>query len=55
MAVASEGEGNLDAALEWAKKAYEVGHKSAAAQYVSIINGRIAEKKRLDEQMKGKK
>lgn len=55
MAVACEREGNLDLALEWAKKAYEKGQKSAAAQYVNIINSRIVEKKRLDEQMKGKK
>jgi len=55
MAVACEREGNLDLALEWAKRAYEKGNKSAAAQYVNIINSRIAEKKRADEQMKGKK
>ena len=54
MAVACEREGNLDVALDWARKAYEVGHKSAASQYIKIINGRISEKKRLDEQMKGK-
>lgn len=54
MAVACEREGNLDLALEWAKKAYDRGHKSAAAQYVNALNYRIAEKKRADEQMKGK-
>ncbi|MBI4930693.1 MAG: hypothetical protein HY841_08025 [Bacteroidetes bacterium] len=54
MAVACEREGNLDLALEWAKKSYDRGNKSAAAQYVNTINYRIAEKKRADEQMKGK-
>ena len=54
MAVAAEREGNLDLALQWAKKAYEIGGKSAAAQYINILNNRIAEQKRLDEQMKGK-
>ena len=54
MAVACEREGNLDASLDWAKKSYEVGHTSAASQYIHIINERIAEKKRLDDQMKGK-
>lgn len=54
MGVGCEREGNLEAALEWANKAYNIGHKSAAAQYVNQINFRIAEKKRTDEQMKGK-
>ena len=54
MAVGCEREGNLEAALEWAKKAYERGHKSAAAQYVNTIKYRISEQKRADEQMKGK-
>ena len=54
MAVACEREGNLDIALEWAKKSYEIKGKSAAAQYVNALNYRIAEKKRADEQMKGK-
>lgn len=55
MAVACEREGNLEAALEWANKSYNIGHKWAAAHYVNAINFRIAEKQRLDEQMKGKK
>ena len=55
MAVACEREGNLDVALDWAKRAYGIGHKSAAAQYINILNGRTYEKKRLDEQMKGQK
>ena len=55
MGVACEREGNLDVALEWAKKSYERGHKSAAAQYLNTLNYRIAEKKRADEQMEGRK
>lgn len=55
MAVGCEKQGNLQAALEWANKAYNIGHKSAAANYVNAINFRIAEKQRLDDQMKGKK
>lgn len=55
MAVGCEREGNLDLALEWAKKSYSIGQKSAAAQYVNILNDRIAEKKKLDEQMKNQK
>ena len=54
MGVACEREGNLDMALVWAKKAYEIGHKSAAGQYISALNYRMAEKARADEQMKGK-
>ncbi|MBI3502346.1 MAG: tetratricopeptide repeat protein [Bacteroidetes bacterium] len=55
MAVACEREGNLDVALEWAKKSFEIRRKNAAAQYVNTLNYRIAEKKRADEQMEGKK
>ncbi len=54
MAVACEREGNLDIALEWAKKAYEISGRGVAAQYINDINLRIAEKKRADEQMGGK-
>jgi len=54
MAVSSEREGNLDMALVWAKKAYEIGGKSAAAAYVNILNSRIMDNNRLKEQMKGK-
>jgi hypothetical protein len=54
MAVASEHEGNLDMALIWAKKAYEIGGKSAAATYINILNSRIMDNNRLNEQMKGK-
>lgn len=54
MALACEREGNLELALEWAKKAFSIRQKSAAASYVNILKGRIAEQKRADEQMKGK-
>ncbi len=54
MAVGCEREGNLDAALEWAKKSFNINQKSAPAQYINALNFRISEKKRLDEQMKGK-
>ena len=55
MAVACEHEGNLDIALEWAKKAYEISGRGVAAQYINTLNMRIAEKKRADEQMDSKK
>lgn len=55
MAVGCEREGNLQAALEWANKAYNIGHKGDAAQLVNALNYRIAEQRRLDEQMKGVK
>lgn len=51
MAVGCEREGNLEAALEWAKRSYDIGHKSAAAQYINILKRRISEQKRADEQM----
>ncbi|TAL62032.1 MAG: hypothetical protein EPN85_03460 [Bacteroidetes bacterium] len=54
MAVACEREGNLDLALEWAKKSYDRGQKSAAAQYVNTLKFRISEQKKADEQMKTK-
>ncbi len=54
MAVASEHEGNLEVALEWANKAYNIGQKSVAGQYINTLNFRIAQEKRLKEQMQGK-
>ena len=52
MAVGCEHEGNLESALEWAKRSFDKGQKSAAAQYVNTIKFRISEQKRADEQMK---
>lgn len=55
MAVGCEREGNLEAALEWAKRAYDRGQRSAAAHYVNTLKHRISEQKRADEQMKNAK
>ena len=55
MALACEHEGNLDIALEWAKKSFDIGQKQAPAQYIHTLNTRINEKKKLDEQMKNQK
>jgi hypothetical protein len=54
MALASEREGSLDIALEWAKKAYQINGKPATSSYVNILTSRIYEQQRADEQMKGK-
>jgi len=54
MALAAEREGNLSIALDWAKKAYEIKGKSAAASYINTLNSRVYQQKRADEQMKGK-
>ena len=52
MALASEVNGNLDAAAEWANKSYkEHGNKKAPA-YIAILYHRIEDQKRLDRQMK---
>jgi uncharacterized protein DUF6340 len=53
MAVASEVEGKLEIALMWAKKSYvDYGNKKARS-YISIIERRIADQKRLKDQFEG--
>jgi tetratricopeptide (TPR) repeat protein len=53
MALACEMEGNLDAALEWLKKAYTDYNNKKARYYMATIQQRIDDQYRLDEQMKG--
>jgi len=52
MAVASEVDGQLEIALEWANKAYKDYGNKQALQYVSILNQRVYDKNRLKDQMK---
>jgi hypothetical protein len=53
MALASEQQGQLDLALEWANRAVKMGDKHAM-QYVQILQERKAQEERLQQQMKGK-
>lgn len=52
MAVASEVEGKLDVALDWANKAWKEYGEKAAPRYIGILKYRMDEKERLKEQMK---
>ena len=53
MALACEIDGDLETAIDWAKKAY-VDHKnSKALNYMNILQRRLDEQVRLDEQMNG--
>jgi len=54
LAVASEKNGLLDSALEWAQRSYgEFGNKKARG-YVETIQGRIEDQQRLERQLKGR-
>lgn len=54
MAVAAEVNGNLEQALDWAKKSYtQFGNRHASA-YIYTIEQRIIERDRLREQMRSK-
>lgn len=53
MALASEMDGNLEAAIEWAKKAYVDYKIGNALHYLTILQQRLNDQYRLDEQMKG--
>lgn len=53
MALASEIEGDLQGAIDWAKKAYVDYKNSKALNYMNIIQHRLDDQARLDEQMKG--
>jgi hypothetical protein len=54
MAVACEVKGELDWAKEWAEKSWSQFGNQQARGYVSAIDNRIADRKRLNEQMKEK-
>jgi len=52
LALAAEMDGNLESAIDWAKKAY-VGFKNKSAYtYMNILQKRLNDQYRLDEQMK---
>ena len=44
LALAAEMNGNLDEAIEWAKKSLKSAHSGAAENYLSILNKRLANK-----------
>lgn len=51
MALAEELEGNLDKALEWARKSYTKYNNKKGRYYANILQNRIYDQSRLDEQM----
>ncbi|MCB0661215.1 MAG: tetratricopeptide repeat protein [Saprospiraceae bacterium] len=51
MAVAAEKNGNLESALDWAKKAYFEFNNKGSKSYIDILNFRIRDRERLEEQM----
>ncbi len=55
MAVASEINGNLDLALEWAQKAYTDYGNKKAREYINVIKARKNDARKVDAQMPGKK
>ncbi|MFH1118277.1 MAG: DUF6340 family protein [Bacteroidota bacterium] len=52
MAVACEVDGNLTLALEWATRAWQQHRLKKALGYISLIEKRIKQQARLDEQMR---
>tara|TARA_B110000116_G_scaffold262345_1_gene267530 strand:+ start:49 stop:1077 length:1029 start_codon:yes stop_codon:yes gene_type:complete len=50
MAIASEIKGGLDAAIEWAKKAKNLGEKKAY-NYINVLNRRKIDKEKLKQQL----
>jgi len=50
MALASEVKGGLDAAMDWAKKAQELGEKKAY-NYINILNRRKRDEEKLKQQL----
>jgi len=54
MALASEQQGQLDLALQWANRAVSMGDKHAT-RYVAILQDRINQQQRLQQQMQGQK
>jgi len=55
MAVASEVNGNLDLALEWAQKAWNIYGNKKARDYILTIKRRQNDARKVDSQMPGKK
>lgn len=53
MALASEMDGNLETAIDWAKKAYTDYKMGKALNYLNMLKQRLNDQDRLDEQMKG--
>jgi len=53
MALASEMDGNLETAIDWAKKAYVDFKNNKALTYKNILQRRLNDQYQLDEQMKG--
>lgn len=51
MALASEVEGNLSLALEWANRAWQQHGLKKARHYSNLLNDRIYQQERLDQQM----
>lgn len=55
MAVASEINGNLDIALDWAQKAWNLYGNKKARDYINVIKMRQNDVRKVDAQMPGKK
>ncbi|HEY4789640.1 MAG TPA: DUF6340 family protein, partial [Bacteroidales bacterium] len=53
MALACEMDGDLEKAIDWAKKAFTDYNVKSARNYANILQHRLDEQSRLDEQMKG--
>jgi hypothetical protein len=53
MAVASEVQGSLDVALDWAKKAAYDYNNKPSLNYIKILNERMKAQKKVDKQMEG--
>lgn len=51
MAIINEINGDLEAALDWAQKAYVTGNKKMALHYVNILKYRRSENARLKQQL----
>ncbi len=51
MAVANEVEGKLSSALDWAEKSYTEFGNGKAKEYINILNRRIMEQERVNQQM----
>jgi hypothetical protein len=51
MAVASERNGNLESALDWAKRAYFDLNNKRTKSYIDILKFRIRDRERLQDQM----
>jgi hypothetical protein len=53
MALASEVDGNLSIALEWANRAWQQHGLKRARNYINLLETRIRQQERLNEQMEG--